>query len=118
LPKTKSNKGLPTAEEFLCYKPKRLGFEWSTADTGLVTITVPKFTGKVGKSFTKLLKRDNTFSSNLDKLGSTIWKQCDGEKTVKEILDVVIKEFPCEKNLDQRLFLFLQQLKSLGYITY
>lgn len=39
-------------------------------------------------------------------------------KTVKEILDVIIKEFPEEKNIDQRLFLFLQQLRALGYIVY
>jgi len=65
-----------------------------------------------------VLKRDNTFSANLDKLGSTIWKQCDGTKTVKEILDVITKDFPHEKNIDQRLFLFLQQLKALSYIVY
>jgi len=81
-------------------------------------ITVPKFTSNVGKSFCKVLKRDNTFLANLDKLGSSIWKQCEGTKTVKEILDVITKEFPDEKNIDQRLFLFLQQLGALGYLVY
>jgi hypothetical protein len=81
-------------------------------------IIVPKFTSKFGKSFCKVLKRDNTFKANLDKLGSTIWKQCEGTKTVKEILDVVTKEFPDEKDIDQRLFLFLQQLRALCYIVY
>jgi len=37
---------------------------------------------------------------------------------VKEILDVVTKEFADEKNIDQRLFLFLQQLRALCYIVY
>ena len=83
-----------------------------------MVITVPKFTSKIGKSFCKTLKRDNIFKANLDKLGSTIWKQCEGTKTVKEILDVVTKEFPDEKNIDQRLFLFLQQLRALCYIMY
>jgi hypothetical protein len=83
-----------------------------------VVITVPKFTSKFGKSFCKALKRDNTFKANLDKLGSAIWKQCEGTKTVKEILDVVTKEFADEKNIDQRLFLFLQQLRALCYIVY
>jgi len=87
-------------------------------DDGLVVITVPKFTSNFGKSFCKTLKRDNTFKANLDKLGSSIWKQCEGTKTVKEILDVVTKEFPDEKNIDQRLFLFLQQLRALCYIVY
>ena len=87
-------------------------------DDGLVVITVPKFTSNLGKSFCKVLKRDNTFSANLDKLGSSIWKQCEGTKTVKEILEVITKEFPDEKNIDQRLFLFLQQLRALCYIVY
>jgi len=84
----------------------------------LVTIAVPKFTSNVGKSFCKILRKDNIFTANLDPLGSSVWKQCDGTKTVKEILDVVTKEFPDQKNIDQRLFLYLQQLKALNDITY
>jgi hypothetical protein len=64
------------------------------------------------------LRKDDVFTANLDALGSVIWKQCDGTKTVQQILEVVSKEFPDEKNLDQRLFLFLQQLKALNYLTY
>jgi hypothetical protein len=79
---------------------------------------VPKFTGKLGKSFCKVLRRQNTFEAHLDKLGSAIWNQCDGTKLVKEILVEITPLFLEEKNLDQRLFLFLQQLKALNYITY
>jgi len=100
------------------YTPKRLEFPWSISDHGLVTITVPKFTSNIGKSFCKVLKKENTFEAHLDKLGSAIWKQCDGTNLVKDILAVVTKEFPEEKNIDQRLFLFLQQLKALCYIRY
>jgi hypothetical protein len=83
-----------------------------------VTVKVPKFTSNFGKSFCRVLKRDNTFLAHFDKLGSLIWPQCDGTKSVKEILAVVTKEFPNEKDIDQRLFLFLQQLNALNYITY
>lgn len=83
-----------------------------------MTVVVPKFTGKLGKSFCKVLKRENTFEAHFDKLGSIIWKHCDGTRSVKEILAVVTKEFPDEKNIDQRLFLFLQQLNVLNYIRY
>jgi hypothetical protein len=81
-------------------------------------VTVPKFTSKIGQSFCRVLKKKNTFEANFDALGSAIWKQCDGARSVKEILAVVTKEFPDEKNIDQRLFLFLQQLFALGYIRY
>jgi hypothetical protein len=109
---------LPTVDEFLLYKPKRLDFKWSTNNDGLVVVTVPKFTSNLGKSFCRVLKRENTFEANLDRFGSAIWNQCDGTKLVKDILAVINKEFPDEKNLDQRLFLFLQQMKVLNYITY
>ncbi|PNX47189.1 MAG: pyrroloquinoline quinone biosynthesis protein PqqD [Thermoplasmata archaeon M11B2D] len=109
---------MPTVEEFLTYVPKRGDFPWSETDEGLVIITVPKFNGKLGKSFCKVLRRQNTFDANLDSLGSCIWKHCDGVKTVKEILETITKEFPFEKNIDQRLFLFLQQLRALNYIQY
>jgi hypothetical protein len=109
---------LPTVEEFLCYVPRRLEFPWTVNENGIVSITVPKFTGKIGKSFCKILKRDNVFTANLDKLGSVIWQQIDGAHTVKDILAIIQKEFPGEKDIDQRLFLFLQQLKALCYLTY
>ncbi|HVQ00562.1 MAG TPA: PqqD family protein [Candidatus Thermoplasmatota archaeon] len=108
---------MPTVEEFLQYKPKRLDFEWTTGEDGRVQIKVPKFTGSLGKGFVKVMKKENVFTTNLDALGSSVWKQCDGTVTVKEILDKVRVEFPDEKDIDQRLFLFLQQLYSLCYIT-
>jgi hypothetical protein len=64
-----------------------------------------------------MLKRENIFEAHLDRLGSAIWNQCDGTKLVKDIFEVIHIQFPNEKNLDQRLFLFLQ-LKALNYITY
>ena len=80
-------------------------------------VNVPKFTSGFGKKFVKVMKRDNIFTAHLDKLGSSVWKQCDGTVTVKEILEKVTVEFPNEKDIDQRLFLFLQQLYSLCYIA-
>jgi hypothetical protein len=114
----KKSNGPPTVDEFLTYKPKRGEYPWLTTSEGLVVITVPKFKGKLGHSFCKVLKRENTFEANLDKLGSLIWSHSDGTKTVKDILDLLIQEFPDQKNIDQRLFLFLQQLRVLNYLTY
>ena len=108
---------MPTVDEFLQFVPKRLEFEWSTNSEGIVTIIVPKFTGKLGKSFCKVLHKENTFGANLDRLGSMIWLQCDGKRSVKDILEVISKEFTNEKDIDQRLFLFLQQLNVLHYIS-
>jgi hypothetical protein len=109
---------LPTTEEFLQYRPRRLDFDWSTNAEGLVKMTVPKFKGNLGKSFCKVIRKENMFTANMDRLGSLVWKNCDGERTVGQILEIVKKEFPEEKNTDQRLFSFIQQMGSLNYIDY
>ncbi len=109
---------IPTVDEFLKYKPKRLDYSWEVNSDELVEIKVPKFKSDFGKSFCKLIKKDNYFVAKLDPLGSTVWQNCDGIKTVEQILFIVEKQFADEENIDQRLFLFLQQLHSLNYIEF
>jgi len=109
---------LPTVDEFLVFIPRRLDFEWITKEDGLVTMKVPKFKSNFGKSFCKILRKENTFDANLDKLGSIVWKNCDGVNTVKQILEILKTDFPDQKNIDHRLFSYLQQMKNLGYLTY
>lgn len=106
----------PTVDEFLEFTPKRLEFEWDTNEEGLVIIKVPKFGSNFGKSFLKLTKKEGSFDAKMDKIGSIVWKNSDGKNTVKDILDILKKEFPNEKEIDQRLFLFLQQMQSLQYL--
>jgi hypothetical protein len=107
----------PTVEEFIKLKPKRAELEWNENSEGLVEIKMPKFSSNFGKSFCKTLKKDQHFTANMDKIGSALWKECDGVKTVEDILKIIKKKFPKEKNIDQRLFLFLQQMNSLSYIS-
>jgi len=113
LPKRRSY----SREEFLKLKPKRKDFEW-LEEEGKVKVKVPKFKSKMGEKFCKLLGRENVFTVNLDEKGSLIWKLCDGEHTVEEILRELEENFPDEKDLDQRLFLYLYNLRRLGYISY
>ena len=107
----------PTAEEMLRFRPKRLDFEWSTNDEGLVEIKVPKFNSNFGKSFCKVIRKDNIFCAKMDKIGSLVWENSNGKKSVKDILNILEKKFPKQENLDNRLFLFLQQMYSLNYIA-
>ena len=114
----KKKRRLPTVEEFLHYRPRRLDFEWSTNAKGLVEMEVPKFKSNLGKSFCKLIKKENVFTASMDRLGSLVWKNCNGKNTVNQILELAKKEFPEEKDMDQRLFSFIQQIGSLNYIDY
>ena len=115
----KSKKKKPlilTEKEFLKYTPRRVDLEWKVNSEGLVEIKIPKFKSNFGKSFCRVIKKDNYFIGNMDKLGSVVWQNCNGINAVKNILEIVKKEFPDEKNIDQRLYLFIQQLYSLRYL--
>ena len=112
----KNKNKLPTEQEMLRYQPKRADFKWEENKEGLIKLNVPKFKSNFGKSFCKIIRKENYFEADLDKLGSIVWKNCDGRKNVEDILKILKKEFPDEKNINQRLYLFLQQLNSLGYI--
>jgi hypothetical protein len=115
----KSKPRLPTLEEMLRYRPVRNGaLSWSTNSEGLVEIKVPKFYSDIGKSFCKLVRKEQIFTAKMDKMGTVVWEQCDGQKTVEDILKILKEKYPKEKDIDQRLFLFIQQMGSLSYIYY
>ncbi len=101
----------------LQFRPRRLDFEWSENSEGLVEIKVPKFHSNFGKSFCNLIKKDENIIAKMDKIGSLVWNKCDGKNSVKDILEVLKKKFPKEKEIDQRLFSFLQQMHSLRYLS-
>ena len=107
-----------TVDDFLQFQPKRLDFEWDTKTKGLVEIKVPKFKNNFGKFLCKLIKKEETFTVNLDKIGSLVWISLDGKNTIKQILEILKKQFPNEEKLEDRLFSFIQQMKSLQYITF
>ena len=116
--KKKSKPRLPTKEEFLGFKPKKSDFEWIKNNEGLVEIKVIKFKGSVGKSFCKLLKKENSFMAKMDKLGSIAWEHSNGKNSVDDLIKMIESKFPDEENIDQRLILFIQQMGQLGYMTY
>ena len=114
--KGKNKKSLiPTEKEFLKFMPKRIDLDWKI-NNGLVEIKILKFKSNFGKSFCRIIKKDNYFIGNMDKIGSIVWQNCNGVNTVNKILQILQKEFPDEKNIDQRLFLFIRQLHSLKYL--
>ena len=114
----KAKKRMPTVDEFLQFHPKRIDIEWNLSSKGVVTLKVPKFKSNFGKSFCRVLKRGQYITANLDKIGSIVWQHCDGIKTVDDILKILKKKFPKEENIDQRLFLFLQQMHGLNYLDF
>jgi hypothetical protein len=88
----KAKKRLSTVDEFLQFRPKRINVEWNLNSEGLVALKVPKFKSNFGKSFCRVIKKDQYITANMDKIGSIIWQHCDGVKTVEDILKIVKKK--------------------------
>ena len=95
---------------------KKRKVDWIEKE-GNVTLKVRKFNGKAGKWLCNILKRPEHFSINLDKIGSFIWKHCDGKNTVESILKQLENIYGKEL-MKERLFFFLSSLKKYGYIEF
>ena len=118
MPKMSEEAKKPTVEEFLRFVPIRRDYPWSVDDQGLVHVTVPKFQSSLGKALCRLVRKDNSFQADMDAIGSFVWQRCDGKTSVDEILKVLKETFPDEKNIDQRLFVFLEQMRQLDYLDF
>lgn len=89
--------------------------EWLNMED-YVRIKVPKFQGKLGKLFCRLLRRDPHIFLNLDHLGSFVWTYCDGHNSVEDILTNLKNNFD-EENLEDRLVQFLYDLEKNDLIA-
>jgi hypothetical protein len=89
--------------------------EWLNQEN-YIRVKVPKFHGKLGKLFCRLLRRNPHIFLNLDYLGSFVWKQCDGHNSVEDILTNLKNNFD-EENLEDRLVEFLYDLEKNDLIS-
>ncbi len=65
-----------------------------------------------------LLSAEDSSVHSLDAVGTRIWELCDGEKTVSEIVDLVVSEFEvdretAEKDVVEFIEELMQKEKSL-----
>lgn len=94
--------------------------EWYEED-GLVRIKTIKFEGRMGKWLCNVMKKPNYIIVNLDELGSFIWKRCDGETTVRDILDELRKNMGEkfeEEGMGPRSFYFMRMLRNRRFLTW
>ena len=105
------NKEKKTEVNLLELVPKRM-LEWEDTDEGLITLLVPKFRGKFGNFITSKLNSPN-YKVQLDRVGSFVWKECNGEKNVLEISKKMKDEFGDEvEPLYERISFFIKTLTT------
>jgi hypothetical protein len=93
--------------------------QWKTDDQGKVIILKPKFKNPfLVKHILPRMKRP-FYKIKLDEMGSFFWKNCDGEKTIREIAHQHKEKFgeKTEPVLD-RISLFVQSLDRNNFITF
>ncbi len=85
----------------------------------LVTVIVPKFKNELAKKFIVPKLKSADFRINLEKFGSAVWINIDGNNNVQEIINVVTEKFG--NNLDQaeeRITKFIFQLYEQKLISF
>ena len=71
----------------------------------------------VDKLFQKIFNTPKKTTLELDQLGSFVWKQCDGKKTIGDIAYKLKNNFPEEASpVEGRLITFIKILKNNGLI--
>ena len=96
--------------------------QWEENEDGHVRVRMQKFEGRLGKWLCRVLHKPNHAMVRLDDLGSFIWKQCDGDTTVEDILKALDEEmgdrFEVEEELEKRTFYFFHMLRTRGFIAW
>jgi hypothetical protein len=92
---------------------------WKENEQGFIVLLKPKFKNPfLAKHLLPKLKRPH-YKVKLDEVGSFLWKQCDGKKTVKQIAEILKNHFGDKVDpLYERLGLFLQNLEKNKFIQY
>lgn len=102
---------------YLDLVPKKSGkIQWQQREEGLVRLIVPR-DSLLDRIVRKLFFTPESFKIDLDKLGSFIWKQIDGQKTIYEIGQLLKDEFKDEAEpLYERLIKYMNILKNNKFI--
>lgn len=85
----------------------------------LVTVIIPKFKNKLAvKIISPKLKSDH-FRIKLDKFGSAVWLDINGNIKVEQIIKDLKKKFGDElQDAEDRITKFIFQLYSQGFISF
>ena len=103
-------------ENILALVPRR-NCRWENGE--VVTVFVPKARSKAGRRLIGLLTRGTEYSVHLDRVGSAIWKMCDGRRQISEICKELKIIFGDEvEPVHQRVASFFMSMERGGMITY
>lgn len=105
-------------ENYLDRIPIRAEIAWSKDESGLVTLHIEN-KGAFNRIAQTLLKKPKTSYIHLDEIGSFVWPQLDGEKTILELGELVDEMFgEAARPLYERLAKYFQILESYDFVKF
>lgn len=106
-------------QNYLDYIPKKTDkIQWRELDNRLIQIIKPR-NSLLDKVVRKLFFTPDKFVIDLDEIGSFIWKQIDGERSIYEISQLVKEEFGEDAEpLYERLIQYMNVLKNNGFVKF
>jgi len=98
--------------------PQRIS-QWETRENNRIDILVPKLRGKwLGKWLLPKMKKPH-YKVRLDDIGSFVWQQCDGEKTIRQIALCLRENFGEKAEpVFERVCIFFKKLEKGCFINY
>ncbi|MBM4248263.1 MAG: PqqD family protein [Euryarchaeota archaeon] len=99
--------------------PSRQAKHHQPGAAGTVSISVPRFSGRLGRGFCRLARIRPEFDLNLDSYGSFVWLLIDGKTTVRKLGALLREEYgETVEPLYGRLAHFLSLLERNRLISY
>jgi hypothetical protein len=91
---------------------------WETAENGNVVVLIPKFQHELLVKWLVPHLKNPHVRVKLDRLGSFVWKQCDGRTTVAEIAERLRSEFTeTAESAEDRIRTFLLMLEKSDLVN-
>jgi hypothetical protein len=91
---------------------------WETAENGNVVVLIPKFQHELLVKWLMPRLKYPHVRVKLDRLGSFVWKQCDGRTTVAEIAERMRAEFAdSAESVEDRIRTFLLMLEKSDLVN-
>jgi len=87
-------------------------------DNGEITLVVEKSKYTLMKAIIKFFNKSQNFHIHLDKVGSIVWKNIDGKKTIEDILAKMEEKLGEDPTYVRRLRTFMKQLEKSNFINY
>ncbi len=93
--------------------------EYNTDEDVIVTLQAPRFKSNFMRKWLQPRLKRPFLRVKLDDIGSSVWMLCDGRRKIKEISEIMERQFgnkiePCY----ERLGSFFQQLEYARFIAY